>query len=321
MPAAAGSTSIATAELPMRPLVRHRHIAALVCAYHRHQRQVARRPMNPPNKLALHTWTVENTPLDVALDATKSAGFDAVEIRRSDIVHCYERGQSFDGVARMICASGLPVGILGTEYGWLFASGAEQRRLFGVLHETCRLARAVGCEMIMTAPGQLVGTVAQAAAATRIAGEIVGEYGLRLALEFNSQHDVINRTAVLREIIDTAGSGPCGLLLDSYHMFRGEGIARSLAGVRADELFVVQYSDVPPVPAAGVRRPIDRLAPGDGQVDWPELFELLKAIGYRGYLSYEAPNPVFWERSPYEVAAEGARKTRALLNQHVRSTA
>jgi sugar phosphate isomerase/epimerase len=46
---------------------------------------------------------------------------------------------------------------------------------------------------------------------------------------------------------------------------------------------------------------------------WQELFQLLAEKGYGGVLSYEAPNPALWERSPYEVAREGVAATRALL--------
>ena len=34
--------------------------------------------------LALHTWTVDTSPLDQALAAAKAAGFDAIELRRVD---------------------------------------------------------------------------------------------------------------------------------------------------------------------------------------------------------------------------------------------
>jgi 2-keto-myo-inositol isomerase len=266
-------------------------------------------------QLALHTWTIDTTPLETALDAAGRAGFAAIELRRSDVVQCFARGISRAGLVETIRASGTRPGILGTEYGWFFARGEEQRRLFAVLRETCEIAVQLGCGMIMSAPGQLVGTRAEAIAATRIAGDIVGEYGLRLALEFNSQHDVVNRTAVLQEIVAAAGRPQCGLLLDAYHLFRSGGVAAGLAGVRGEEIFVFQYSDVPPHPAPGVRRPIDRLPPGDGVLDWDELFALLRTIGYRGYLSYEAPNPALWARSPYDVAREGYQRTMALLQR------
>lgn len=269
-------------------------------------------------KTALHTWTIHTTRLETCLDAAAKAGFDAIEIRRSDIVDCYEQGLSKDDVISMMRDSDILIGVLGTEYGWFFTPPEEQERLFGVLRETCEIAKAVGCDMIMSAPGQVTGTVDDAIASTRIAGAIVAEYGLKLALEFNSQHPVVNRTAVLREIIEGAGHVNCGMLLDAYHLHRGEGISAGLDGVSGEELFAFQYSDVPRHPTAGVRRPIDRLVPGKGVIDWDKLFDRLSEIGYDGYLSYEAPNPDLWERSPYEVCVEGVEVTRALLSSAVR---
>ena len=40
----------------------------------------------PPtqNKLALHTWTLDTTPLAELLDIARSTGWDGVELRRLD---------------------------------------------------------------------------------------------------------------------------------------------------------------------------------------------------------------------------------------------
>ena len=144
----------------------------------------------------------------------------------ADFVHLFQQGQTRAQVIATIRDSGIRLGILGTEYGWFFAEPDEQRRLFGVLRETCEIAQALGCDMIMSAPGQVTGTVAQAIDATRTAAEIVGEHGLKLALEFNSQHPVVNQTAVLREILAGVGQPHCGMLLDSYHLHRSRGNRR-----------------------------------------------------------------------------------------------
>ena len=66
-------------------------------------------------------------------------------------------------------------------------------------------------------------------------------------------------------------------------------------------------------------RPTDRLPPGKGVVKWKEMLGLLAEKGYTGYLSYEAPNPEQWERSPYDVAREGVELTRKLLKDFVPS--
>lgn len=271
--------------------------------------------MHPDFKLSLHTWTIDGTSLEECLKATADGGFDAIEIRRSDIVECYERGMTKPDVIALLKSSGVDVSVMGTEYGWWFTPPKETQRLFEVLDETCEIAAAVGCDVIMSAPGQVTGTVQDAIEATKVAGQIVARYGLRLALEFNSQHPVVNCTRVLRQIIQGASRSNCGLLLDAYHLQRGQGILHELADVTADELFAFQYSDVPSAPVGGIRRPIDRLVPGEGVINWTELLNRLSEIGYSGYLSYEAPNPAQWNRPPHDVCTEGVRVTRELMKR------
>jgi 2-keto-myo-inositol isomerase len=270
-------------------------------------------------RLALHMWTIDTTPLATALDAARAAGFDAVELRRIDFTRCFETGMSNAQVLDLIRKSGIPVGVLGVEYGWLFATGEESKRLFKVLRETCENAVALGCAMLMSAPGQVSGPIKDAIKYLREAGDIATEYGLRLAIEFNSQHDVLNKLAVLRELIEGAGKPNCGYLIDAYHFARSGAPGRGFEDVPAKHIFCFQYSDLSPNPVTGMRRPTDRLPPGKGVIRWREVLGLLVEKNYSGYLSYEAPNPEQWARSPYDVAREGAELTRKLLRDAVPS--
>src|SRR5262245_52433989 len=70
-------------------------------------------------RLALHMWTIDTTPLATALDAARAAGYDAVELRRIDFKRCFEAGMSNAQVLDIVRNSGIPVGVLGVEYGWL----------------------------------------------------------------------------------------------------------------------------------------------------------------------------------------------------------
>lgn len=263
-------------------------------------------------RLALHTWSLDTTPLAEVLKAARDGTWNAVELRRVDFLRCFEKGMTNEQVLALVRESGMKVAMLGAEYGFIFASGEESRRLFGVLDQTAANAKALGCDMIMVAPGANSGTIKQAAANFRAAGDIVAEHGCRIALEFNSVHDVINSLERGREVVARAAHPACGLLLDFYHMERcGDG-GRSFEDLSPEEIFAVQFSDVPPG-AAPVGRPTDRLMPGEGRVRWKEVFGLLVEKGYRGYLSYEAPNPEYWARPPLEVAREAAAATRRLL--------
>jgi sugar phosphate isomerase/epimerase len=268
-------------------------------------------------RLALHMWTIDTTPLATALDAARAAGYDAVELRRIDFKRCFEAGMSNAQVLDVVRRSGIPVGVLGVEYGWLFAKGDESRRIFGVFRECCENAVTLGCDMLMSAPGPFVGTVAEAITNLKIAGDIAAEFSLRLAIEFNSQHQVLNSLSVQREIVSAAGRTNVGLLLDAYHLARSGAGGRSFADVPPEDIFCFQYSDLSPSPVTGVARPTDRLAPGKGTVRWREVLGLLAEKGYTGYLSYEAPNPELWARSPHDVAREGVELTRGLLRDAV----
>jgi len=268
-------------------------------------------------RLALHLWTIDTTPLAAALEAARLAGYDAVELRRTDFKRCYEAGMSNGAVLDLIRNGGIPVGVLGVEYGWLFSTGDESKRLFKVFRESCENAVALNCKMLMSAPGPVQGPIRDAIGYLKRAGDIAAEYGLKLAIEFNSQHPVLNKLSVLTELITGANKVNCGYLIDAYHFTRSGAGGRGFASVPAEQIFCFQYSDVPPNPATGVARPTDRLAPGKGIVKWREMLGLLAEKNYTGYLSYEAPNPELWARPPLDVAREGVELTRKLLREAV----
>ena len=268
------------------------------------------------DRLALHTWTLDTTPLADALSAAKQGGWNAIELRRIDFTRCFEKGMTNAQVLELVRASGIKVACVGTEYGLIFAQGAERERLLKVLDETCANAVALGCDLVMTAPGQNPpGSAAEAAANFRAGGEIAKKHGVKFALEFNSAHTVIKNLQAGGEVVELANHPNCGLLLDAYHMERSGSGGRGFADYPAQNIFAFQFSDVPDGPASSANRPTDRLPPGKGKVRWREVFQLLKEKDYPGYLSYEAPNPDYWSRPPEEVAREAVEATRALLAQ------
>ncbi len=264
--------------------------------------------------LALHLWTIDTTPLEAALKAAKAAGFDAVELRRVDFKRSHERGVPNDAVRALVRDSGLKVSAVGAEYGWTFAAKDDRERLFASLEEACENAVALGCAIVMSGIGPGTAPFDEGVANVRRAGEIVARHGLRLALEYQFQHPIVRNLDILRDLIARADQPSVGLLLDAYHLQRGGRPGRGFDEVPGEEIFYVQFSDVPDAPSNGVP-PTDRLPPGKGIVRWSDLFQSLAVKGYEGYLSYEAPNPVHWARDASDVAGEGVEATRHALDQ------
>lgn len=268
--------------------------------------------MSPIGALALHTWTLDTTPLATVLSVAKATGWDAIELRRLDFARAREAGQSAEAVLELVKASGLPVACVGVQLGWLFAEGAERAELWRAFDESCRWATALGCPTIMSPVDPGEGPLARAAASVREAGAIAERHGVRLALEFNAVARQFNRLERIRELLQLAAHPCCGILLDTYHLGRSGATLDAVRALAPAEIVYVQFSDPPKVHLQeGVTT--DRLPPGQGIYPFREFFSILRGKGYAGSLSYEAPNPASWARDPEAVAAEALSATRAVL--------
>jgi len=268
--------------------------------------------VSPAARLALHTWTLDTTPLSDVVAVAQTAGWDAIELRRLDYNRARDAGRAATWVEDTVRRSGLPVACVGVEFGWMWADGPERARLLTVFDEQCARAKALGCSTVMSPVDKGTGDVARAATSVREVGAIAARHGVKLAVEFNSQCDQLNTLERVREVLAKAAHPSCGLLFDAYHMQRSGGSPRSLDDVRGDEIVYVQFSDVP---RGEIKRGevLNRLPPGQGCVPFKEFFAAVRATGYSGFMSYEAPNPDAWARPPREVAAEGLAATHAVL--------
>jgi sugar phosphate isomerase/epimerase len=267
--------------------------------------------------IALHTWTLDTTPFPDALRAAKAAGFDAVEIRRVDFLRLFAQGVPNAAILDLIQENGLPVAAVGVEYGWFFAQGDERKRLFAAFRESCADAVALDCPLLMSAIGSGAGSADVAVDNVRRASDLASEFGLQLTVEFQYLHPAVASIEALRDILRQADRTNVRLLLDAYHLQRCGRSGRGFEDIPAEEISYAQFSDVPDAPVPSMPA-TDRLPPGQGVADWRGFFRLLAEKNYRGYLSYEAPNPAQWARPPEEAAREGLAATRAALMESFR---
>ena len=258
-----------------------------------------------PTRFALHTWTLDSTPLPEVLRIARETGWDALEIRALDFERAAAAGQSEDEVIELIHACGLPVAAMGARLGWMYADGDERQELLGIFKDSCRRAAAMGSPVVQCPVDFASGNIRKAADRVREIGDLAAERDLRVALETYSIAEQFNTLARGRELLQLAGHPAVGFDVDSYHVERGGEGFDALHDLSLEEIVYVQYSDVPAnagPPQAG--NLLNRLPPGQGVVPFDRFFSILAAKGYTGYWSYEAPNTATWERDPTEVARE-----------------
>jgi sugar phosphate isomerase/epimerase len=163
-----------------------------------------------------------------------------------------------------------------------------------------RFAADIGASCVLVVPGDLRGmsrrgAVERSARALEEALPEAQRLGVDLVIEpLRPVHtDFVNTIPQALEIVELIDDRRCGLCLDTYQLWRGQGerevlieeIRRAARWAR-----VVQVADSPPVP----RSTEDRLVPGDGVLPLGEMLAELFAAGYDGWLPVEIMSRHLW---------------------------
>jgi sugar phosphate isomerase/epimerase len=126
--------------------------------------------------------------------------------------------------------------------------------------------------------------------------EIMGDYGVRLGLEFigpktlrvGKAHEFIWNMGQMLDLCDEIGTGNVGLLLDAWHWYASYGTLDDLRKLTNDNVVYVHINDAP----AGV--PVDEqldnvrdVSGATGVIDLAGFLQCLRDIGYDGPVTPE----------------------------------
>jgi 5-keto-L-gluconate epimerase len=129
--------------------------------------------------------------------------------------------------------------------------------------------------------------------------------GVRLALEPLNRYesDIVNNAEEGLALVEEVGHQSVGLLLDTFHMNIEEAQydAAIRSAARAGRLFHLHLGDS------------NRLAPGEGHLDFQTILASLRAVDYKGYLSAE----LLAHPNGDTAAANTAQHMRGLLKREV----
>jgi len=152
--------------------------------------------------------------------------------------------------------------------------------------ELASLAAEVRAPWVLTGglrvpPSEVVTTLQQA-------GAIVADAGARLAIEFSPAASIRSIREAL-ELVEAVGGDLAGILIDTWHFFRGTSTWDDLAAVPLERIAYVQFTDaLAPASTDGVDETMNRRAmPGDGVFELQRFADTLLARGWDGLVSVE----------------------------------
>ncbi|OZB95151.1 sugar phosphate isomerase/epimerase [Paenibacillus sp. XY044] len=242
------------------------------------------------------------------IELAGTGGFQAVDVDARGLI---ER-LGTDRALKKLEQHGVVIGAIGLPVEWRVGEDEFLAGLTG-LTEAAAAARSLGCTRCCTyilpsTDAKPAHFMALATRRLRICAQILGSYGIRLALEFVGPHHL--RTAwkypfiwTMEETldwIDAIGESNVGLLLDAYHWHTNGLSADDIERLQPQQIVHVHINDAPDLPVEAVLDN-ERLYPGEGVIDLEGFLRSLQRIGYDGIVSQEVLTPAMPEDTPEQL--------------------
>lgn len=239
-------------------------------------------------RIGINSATLPGT-LQEKIDATRAAGFSAVELSAKDLL-AHPEGATV--AARRVRESGLKV----SAFQVLREMGSNTEREFEYRLDAAKsileLAASVGCRLLIvsssTSPTAISDT-AQLAHNLSVLGTLATPFGIRIGYEALAWGRWISEYTDAWRVVERANRRNVGLVIDSFQILMRQTAPEPLKDIPADRIFLAQFSDYKFDFISEIEEFVEvsrheRVFPGEGAHGQliTELLMRLESNGYRG---------------------------------------
>jgi 2-keto-myo-inositol isomerase len=263
---------------------------------------------------SLNMSTIRGQKLSVPdqVELAAKAGYGAIEPWIGDLRQYQQGGSNIDDLRKRIADRGLKVPSAIGFAEWIVNDDVKRAAGLETAKKDMELIRSIGGTHIAAPP-------AGATRETNLSLLTAAER-YRALLELGTSMEVIPQLEVwgfsttlskLGEtmFVATESRHPKAcVLLDIYHLYKGGsefGALRLLSGAAMN---CFHMNDYPATPPRETIKDADRVYPGDGIGPLTQILKDLFATGFRGTLSLELFNPIYWKEDALAVARKGLAK-------------
>jgi sugar phosphate isomerase/epimerase len=267
----------------------------------------------PFDELVLSVMTSPGASFVDRVEAAASAGYHGIGLRPGDRTRAHAAGLSDDDLRRLLDRHGVRVVEIDALVGW---GAGDDARAKARIHEEriYELADALGAHH-MTITGDLTGPWERSVELFGAVCDRAAPHELGVALEFLPWSDVPDADTA-RRLVHAAGRANGGVLVDSWHHFRGAASDDQLLALPPKLVMGVQFDDgLMSGEGTLLEQTHDRRLPGDGEFDLGHFLRLLWGNGVRLPLCVEVISPAMADRPAGDAARIAADRTRAVVDQ------
>jgi 2-keto-myo-inositol isomerase len=274
-----------------------------------------------PVRFALNMSTVRGQQLTVVeqIEVAAKAGYDGIEPWIRDLQNYADQGGSLDDLKKRIEDAGLTVDSAIGFANWIADDDAERAKGLETARQEMSVVKAIGGSRVAAPPVGAHRSDSTSPPLQVIADryrallEVGAELGVTPQLELWGFSPTLSKLTELAYVAVGAAHPDACVLPDFYHIYKGGNDFESLGMIEASRMHCFHINDYPADPPRETISDKDRVFPGDGVCPLPKIIRQLFDHGFRGTFSLELFNPIYWERNALEVASEGLRKSKAVV--------
>lgn len=267
----------------------------------------------PPFRYCLNASTIRPTPLLDKIRIAAEAGYVAVELWHDELEAFVASGGTLASVRRHLSDAGLELATTIYLRNWFDSSGPAFEASWAECRRRMEAAAELGARYVIASPPAGEADYDRGAERYRQLlefGDTLGVWPIMEFLGFVGHLNTIERALV---VLEKCGHPRATTVLDPFHISRGGGSVESIRKLRADQVAISHFNDVPADPPPLTQRDPDRVYPGDGCFPLERYVALLREIGYSGWISLELFREDLWRQDPLHVARTGLEKMKKVV--------
>ena len=263
-------------------------------------------------KTCINGATTMPYPLEKDIEAAGEAGFQGIEIWR-DKLDTFLGTRRKEDLKDLLSAYSLKVAAFCPFGGYVWCSEEDFEKKLRATVRYLEVANYVGCETLIVCAEGVEGKSASEmieAHADRLAklADVCKDYEVRVAMEwFWNLKDGF-------KVIEKADHDYLGIVIDTFHWYRGDGDIGSIRSTPRGKLYMVHISDCENLPREALTDR-NRLYCGLGVIPLVEILRELKSLGYGGYLSVEVFREEYWKKDPLAISREALEALRNIMGK------
>jgi sugar phosphate isomerase/epimerase len=288
-------------------------------------------PMQKQLHFCLNTSTVrdkdgKSRPLPELIDIAKKAGYDAIEPWTQEIDAYLKTGGTLKELRKRFEDAGLSVPDVIGFAEWIVEDKARREKGLEQAKRDMGWAAEIGCPRIAAPPVGATGGTSKRddpkftqpvidliAAADRYRAllEVGKTMGVTPIVEIWGFSKTLRRLGEALCVATESGDRKACILPDVYHLYKGGSDFNGLLLLSGRAIGIFHINDYPKIERDKITD-ADRVYPGDGIAPLKDVFAMLGAMNYAGFVSLELFNREYWKQDPHEVAKTGLAKTKAV---------